>query len=78
MFTIGDEDYEKHRQAHFVQSRKLIRANAGKEVKTIGDAFFPAFRSVDKALDFALGAAGRSRRAGHPDTCWHSYRGNAT
>jgi adenylate cyclase len=36
------------------QSRKLIAGCAGCEIKTIGDAFLVAFRSTDRALDYAV------------------------
>ncbi len=42
------------RRAHFTQSRKLINKFEGKEVKIIGDSFMTAFKSVDKALDYAI------------------------
>jgi len=42
------------RRAHFAQSRKLIGKFQGREIKTIGDSFMAAFRSVDLALDYAL------------------------
>jgi adenylate cyclase len=41
------------RRAHFAQSRKLIDHFQGREIKTIGDSFMVAFRSVDEALDYA-------------------------
>jgi class 3 adenylate cyclase len=52
--TIKDERMNAVRRAHFAQSRKLIVDCAGCEIKTIGDAFLVAFRSTDKALDYAL------------------------
>jgi class 3 adenylate cyclase len=52
--AIKDERMNAVRQAHFAQSRKLIVDCAGCEIKTIGDAFLVAFRSTDKALDYAL------------------------
>jgi class 3 adenylate cyclase/GTPase SAR1 family protein len=42
------------RRAHFAQSRKLIERFKGREVKTIGDSFMAAFRTVEPALDYAL------------------------
>ena len=42
------------RRAHFDQSRKLIKKYNGREIKTIGDSFMAAFRSVGKALDYAV------------------------
>ncbi len=41
------------RRAHFAQSRKLIDQYKGREIKTMGDGFMAAFRSVEKALDYA-------------------------
>jgi class 3 adenylate cyclase len=52
--AIKDERMNAVRRAHFAQSRKLIAACAGCEIKTIGDAFLVAFRSTDKALDYAV------------------------
>jgi class 3 adenylate cyclase len=52
--AIKDERMNAVRRAHFAQSRKLIVDCAGCEIKTIGDAFLVAFRSTDKALDYAL------------------------
>jgi class 3 adenylate cyclase len=49
---LKDERMNKVRQAHFVQSRKLINQYKGREIKTIGDSFMAAFRSVEKALDY--------------------------
>ncbi len=51
---LKDEKMSDVRRAHFGQSRKLIAQHNGREVKTIGDSFMTAFRSVDKALDYAL------------------------
>jgi class 3 adenylate cyclase len=51
---IKDEPMNAVRQAHFTQSRKLIAQHGGREIKTIGDAFMVVFRSVDRALDYAL------------------------
>lgn len=51
---IKDELMNAVRQAHFAQSRKLVEQHAGREIKTIGDAFMVVFRSVDRALDYAL------------------------
>jgi WD40 repeat protein/class 3 adenylate cyclase len=42
------------RRAHFAQSRKLIEQYKGREIKTIGDSVMVAFRSVEKALDYAM------------------------
>lgn len=51
------------RRAHFVQSRKLIGRFEGREIKTIGDSFMAAFKSVDAALDYARALQGNT---GHP------------
>ena len=44
---------EEVRRAHFAQSRKMIQQFKGREIKTIGDSFMAAFRSVPNALDYA-------------------------
>jgi class 3 adenylate cyclase len=41
------------RRAHFAESRRLIEQFRGREIKTIGDSFLVAFKSVDVALDYA-------------------------
>jgi WD40 repeat protein/class 3 adenylate cyclase len=51
---LGDERMEKLRRSHFGQSRKLINHYKGREIKTIGDSFMAAFKSVSKALDYAM------------------------
>jgi len=51
---IGDEAMNDIRRVHFAQSRKLIRQFKGYEIKTIGDSFMAAFRSVGSALDYAI------------------------
>ena len=51
------------RRAHFGQSRKLIDRFKGREIKTIGDSFMAAFKSVDLALDYALALQAET---GHP------------
>ena len=53
--AIKDERMNTVRRAHFARSRKLIKAYGGCEIKTVGDAFLVAFRSTDKALDYAIG-----------------------
>lgn len=50
---LKDDRMNEVRRAHFAQSRKLIEACKGREIKTIGDSFMAAFRSVEKALDYA-------------------------
>ena len=50
---LKDEFMNDVRRAHFAQSRKLIARFKGREIKTIGDSFMAAFRSVEKALDYA-------------------------
>lgn len=50
---IRDEAMNEVRRMHFTQSRKLIRRFKGREIKTIGDSFMAAFKSVDAALDYA-------------------------
>lgn len=51
------------RRAHFAQSQKLIDQCKGREIKTIGDSFMAAFRSVEKALDYAKALQANT---GHP------------
>jgi class 3 adenylate cyclase len=60
---IRDEAMNDVRRAHFAQSRKLIEQFKGREIKTIGDSFMVAFKSVDAALDYACAL---QRQAGHP------------
>ena len=50
---LKDEGMNEVRRAHFAQSRRLIDQFKGREIKTIGDSFMAAFRSVEKALDYA-------------------------
>jgi class 3 adenylate cyclase/GTPase SAR1 family protein len=50
---LKDDRMNDVRRAHFAQSRKLIEQYKGREIKTIGDSFMAAFRSVEKALDYA-------------------------
>lgn len=50
---LKDDRMNQVRRAHFAQSRKLIDQYKGREIKTIGDSFMAAFRSVEKALDYA-------------------------
>jgi class 3 adenylate cyclase len=50
---LKDERMNEVRRAHFAQSRKLIEEYKGREIKTIGDSFMAAFKSVEKALDYA-------------------------
>ena len=52
-YALKDDSMNVVRQAHFAQSRQLIARHNGREIKTIGDSFMAAFRSVDKALDYA-------------------------
>jgi class 3 adenylate cyclase/GTPase SAR1 family protein len=51
---LGDARMDELRRAHFDQSRKLIGQYKGREIKTIGDSFMAAFRSVGRALDYAM------------------------
>jgi WD40 repeat protein/class 3 adenylate cyclase/GTPase SAR1 family protein len=60
---IRDESMNEARRAHFAQSRKLINRFKGREIKTIGDSFLAAFKSVDAALDYAQAL---QRHTGHP------------
>jgi class 3 adenylate cyclase len=50
---VKDEQMNEVRRAHFTQGRQLIAQFNGYEIKTMGDSFMVAFRSVEKALDFA-------------------------
>ena len=54
LVDVGDEQMESIRLAHFKQVREFIKANNGREVKTIGDGFMVAFPVVSDALQFAL------------------------
>ena len=51
---LKDEKMSDVRRAHFKQSRILINRFGGREIKTIGDSFMAAFRSVEKALDYTM------------------------
>lgn len=51
---LGDSKMNVIRHAHFDKSRKLIKKYQGKEIKTIGDSFMAAFKSVSTALDYAI------------------------
>jgi len=51
---LKDAGMNELRRTHFDQSRKLIKQYNGREIKTIGDSFMAAFRSVEKALDYAV------------------------
>ena len=50
---VRDETMNEVRRGHFDQSRRLIGQFKGREIKTIGDSFMVAFKSVDLALDYA-------------------------
>lgn len=50
---LRDESMNEVRRTHFAQSRKLIDQFKGREIKTIGDSVMAAFKSVDRALDYA-------------------------
>jgi class 3 adenylate cyclase len=60
---LKDERSNEVRRAHFAQCRKLIDQYVGREIKTIGDGFMAAFRSVEKALDYAIAL---QANPGHP------------
>jgi class 3 adenylate cyclase/GTPase SAR1 family protein len=60
---LGDKRMNEVRRAHFAQHRKLIEKYKGREIKTIGDSFMAAFKSVDKALDYAMAL---QANPGHP------------
>jgi class 3 adenylate cyclase len=48
-----DESMREIRRDHFKRSRTLIAECKGREIKTTGDGFMTAFRSVAAALDYA-------------------------
>src|SRR5215216_244714 len=60
---LKDDRMNEVRRAHCARSRQLIEQFNGREIKTIGDSFMAAFRSVEKGLDY-----GRALQAnpGHP------------
>ncbi len=60
---IKDVSMNVVRRTHFAQSRRLIEHYKGREIKTIGDSFMAAFRSVEKALDYAKAL---QANPGHP------------
>jgi WD40 repeat protein/class 3 adenylate cyclase len=60
---LRDEAMNEVRGAHFAQSRKLINQFKGREIKTIGDSFLMAFRSVDEAVGYAREL---QKNPGHP------------
>jgi len=51
---LKDASMNELRREHFEQSRKLIEQCKGREIKTIGDSFMAAFRSVEKALSYSM------------------------
>jgi len=51
---LRDERSEQVRQAHFTRGRQLIEPCKGLVVKTIGDSLLAVFRSVERALEFAI------------------------
>ena len=60
---LKDTQMNEVRRAHFAQSRRLIEQYKGREIKTIGDSFMAAFRSVENALDYAKAL---QAKPGHP------------
>ena len=60
---VGDAEMNDVRRAHFAQGQKLLGQHNGREIKTIGDSFMVAFKSVEEALDFALAL---QSKPGHP------------
>ncbi|MEO5363901.1 MAG: hypothetical protein H7838_09805 [Magnetococcus sp. DMHC-8] len=50
---LRDQGMNEVRRAHFDQSRRLIGKYQGREIKTIGDSFMVAFKSVNAAWDYA-------------------------
>jgi len=63
---LREEAMSEVRRAHFALSRKLIERFQGREIKTIGDSFMAAFKSVDRALDYSMALQGAT---GHPQVC---------
>ena len=61
---LGDEQMGYLRRSHLEQTRKLIAKHLGYEIKTIGDSFMVAFRTVIHALDFVLNIFAKT---GHKD-----------
>lgn len=51
---LKDERMNEVEQTHFAQSQKLIEYYKGRQIKTIGDSVMVAFRSVEKALNYAI------------------------
>ena len=50
----GDTAAHQLLERHHELVRQQIQRHSGQEVKTIGDSFMVAFKSVDVALDFAM------------------------
>jgi class 3 adenylate cyclase len=51
---LGDQAMRAVREAHFDQSRRLIAANDGRWVKSLGDGDLAVFSTAEAALDYAL------------------------
>ena len=51
--VLGDAEMDRIMQVHFAESRKYIRSNGGREIKTLGDGMMVVFRTVEAAVDFA-------------------------
>ena len=60
---LKDTALNELRRAHFDQNRKLIAEYGGCEIKTIGDSFMAAFRTVESAFHYARHL---QRIPGHP------------
>ena len=60
---VGDAEMNDVRRANFAQGQKLLGQHNGREIKTIGDSFMVAFKSVEETLDFALAL---QSKPGHP------------
>jgi class 3 adenylate cyclase len=50
---LGNEAMNRLRNDHFHQGERFLAEFEGRLIKTIGDSMMVAFRSIDKALDFA-------------------------
>lgn len=51
---LGNEGFNKLRNAHFTKAKHLIIKHNGYKIKTIGDSVMAAFHAASEAFDFAL------------------------
>ena len=70
MRRLGDDKGRAVLREHEQVTRDVLKANAGSEVKTMGDGFMASFTSVTKAVQcaIALQRAFADRGAGDPDS----------